>query len=204
MVLTSADVEALEPRVVGFFPKRTARRLDWPKTTAVEEVCSVSTCISQGPEGWLDHWLHNALGFFPSEDVARAVANEDPPADFDMYAYRMLPVAFPPGGEIRALQATDERAFKSAALAQDMPSGFERLGWDAAGNWRGWEQSLGFDCSPLTCNGQAAVIATNRHGLVSSLTDALEMAQRFGREQPEPGTYYLLEVWRKRRDGAAS
>jgi hypothetical protein len=81
---------------------------------------------------------------------------------------------------------------------------YECLGWDAVGTWFGIGQSATFDCSPLTCNGLASEIPANRFGLLDTIEEAVSVAARFAREQPEPGTYFLVEVWRRRRSGGAS
>jgi hypothetical protein len=200
MTLEIADVSRLEPRLVGYFPKRTAGKLDWLADAGVEEVCSVSTCISKGPDGWVDRWLHNPLGFFPSEEIAWGVVGVDREA-YDMYAYRMIEAAFQPGGGARSFDQHECRSFEASVLAEPLPADYELLGWDVAGNWLGWQQSMSFECSPLTCNGMAREIETNRHGLIWTLAEAIPAALQIGIEQPEPGTYYLLEVWRKRCGG---
>jgi len=203
MAIEISDISRLNPILAGYFPKRTARRPEWLEAAGVEEICSVSDCISPSPDGWIEHWLHNPLGLYPDEEIARRIAGEGEPG-FDIYAYRILDVAFPPGGPPRELTAEEERAFAAAGDCTPMGAPFERLGWDAVGTWLGIGQSVGFDCSPLTCNGMAAQIATNRYGLLDTLEQAVPVAIRFAREQPEPGTYFLVEVWRKRRsDGAA-
>lgn len=196
MALEIAEIDGRPVRFVGYFPKRTVKRPDGFAPVSIEEIASVSGCISPAPEGWIDHWLHNPLGFFATEELAWQVAGGRGQG-FDVYACRILDAAFPPGAPPRELSALEDEIITACALAGDPGPGFERLGWDIAGNWLGWSQSIGFECSPLTCNGLASVIATNRYGLIDRLGDAVPAAIRIGAEQPEPGTYYLLEVWRR-------
>ena len=54
-----------------------------------------------------------------------------------------------------------------------------------------------FECSALTCNSLAREIATNRHGLIGKLERAFAVAPEIIRLPSEPGTYYLVQVWRK-------
>ena len=48
----------------------------------------------------------------------------------------------------------------------------------------------------------AREIAVNRYCLIDTLDDAIATARIFAGEQPEPGDYYVVEVWRKRRGDA--
>ena len=41
-----------------------------------EEIASVSTCISSAPEGWIDLWKHNRLGFYDTLDLAQAITGD--------------------------------------------------------------------------------------------------------------------------------
>jgi hypothetical protein len=48
--------------LVGYFAKRTQRHPEWPKAPQVEEIASVSDCLSKSPPDWIDYWRHNDLG----------------------------------------------------------------------------------------------------------------------------------------------
>jgi hypothetical protein len=61
----------------------------------------------------------------------------------------------------------------------------------------GWPQ---FECSPLTCCGLAEEVATNRYGLIDGLDRAIAVAPRIVEGPSDPGTYYLVQVWRKPRN----
>lgn len=62
---------------------------------------------------------------------------------------------------------------------------------------RGKSHSHFFECSPLSCNNMAKEFAVNRHCLVDDLDQAGSVAERFAVEEPEPGPYYVIEVWRE-------
>ena len=48
-----------ESILIGYFPKKIALRPDWIKNSVVEDIYSVSECISKGPDNWIDMWKHN-------------------------------------------------------------------------------------------------------------------------------------------------
>lgn len=58
---------------VGYFPKNTKASSGWSASGHVKEICSVSDCVNSSPPGWIDHWLHNELGFFNTEMDAKLV-----------------------------------------------------------------------------------------------------------------------------------
>lgn len=172
----------------GYFPKRTLRRPDWLKAPSVDEICSVSTCMSPGPEDWVGEWKHNALGWYDSPELAWAVVQAHAEA-FEVFAYALAPVVFA-AGEQRPL------AVPSLAISE-RPSSYEAIGFDAVSR----SVSDFFECSPLSCNNLAAEVTVNRYCLIDSVNDAMAAAQRFSREQPEPGDYYVIQVWRVGKGG---
>jgi hypothetical protein len=72
---------------------------------------------------------------------------------------------------------------------------FESLGFDAVSK----SVSDFFECSPLSCNREARRFRVNPRCLFDSLDDAVAAAKEFSRSEPEPGPYYVTEVWRRLR-----
>jgi hypothetical protein len=188
-----ADVK---PRTIGYLVKRTEGR---PGLGAVEEVASVSCCISTASAGQ----PLRGMGFHPSESLALSDAEQAADQSYDLYAYRLLPVAFGEDGEMRDLD-DEERAALAAAErdVEPIPPDYVCLGWDITNNSLGWNYWPRFECSPLTCNGLAKQIATNRYGLIEELDRALAAAPEVIEGPSDPGMYYLVQVWRKRRPNA--
>jgi hypothetical protein len=73
----------------GYFPKRVETRPDWLAEPRVKDVCSVSDCIVTGPDGWIDRWLHNWLGWFNTVADAYSVVPPDQVAQYRVFAYRL-------------------------------------------------------------------------------------------------------------------
>ena len=148
------------------------------------------------------------MWFFDSEALARKVIADaiqidiepdpqrDPPwriklsraADrrYDFYAYRVFPCCFVDGQQ-------EDYAVPSLNC-EPLPAGYERLGYDAVNR----TCCPHFECGPLLCNGMAEEIAVNRFCLIDEPQRALEVARYFSQRKPEPGTYFAVEVWRKR------
>lgn len=174
------------PVLIGYFPKRVAQRPDWLKAPRVAAIRSVSDCISAGPPGWIQHWTHNQMWAYPTVAAARAVVPAGAGDAYEVHAYRMLPARWERGQSI----AID----LPAVAVEPLPQEFERLGFDAVSmQWAGGM----FECSPLSCNSMAEQIQTNEHCLLPSQAEAEQVALRFSSEEPEPGPYYVVEVWRR-------
>lgn len=182
--MTPMIEQTLSPILIGYFPKRTVKRPDWLQAQGIEEVCSVSTCISEAPHGWIDLWRHNEMCVFDSPELAWSIVPEADRAEYELYAYRLYPVEFTAG---------ERRDFVIPKVQPEpMPSSFVRLGYDAV------SRSCGstFECSPLSCNHRASRWPVNRQCLVEDLDTALQMAVEFEAGGAEPGPYFVVEVWR--------
>ena len=173
----------MELRLGGYFPKHIVSRPDWIRAPGVIEVCSVSNCVSAGPEGWVDRWLHNELAWYDSADLARQVVPPGGP-QARIFAYRLLDIRFAAGREAPWPWPS------VAPLALGAP--FRSIGFDAVS--KSMDTMLTFECSPLSCNDLARDWGANQHCLLNTMDEALRAAERFSIEQPEPGAYYVVEV----------
>ena len=169
----------------GYFAKRVLPRPDWISASHVREICSVSNCISQPPEDWLNPWLHNELGWFNSIDDALRVIPKDALGQYRLFAYRLSPRLHRQGARATITVPADVHP-------EPVPADFISRGFDAVS--RSMETVLGLECSPLSCNNLAAERDVNEFCLFPSLDAALAGADAFSLEQPEPGDYYVVQV----------
>jgi hypothetical protein len=170
--------------LIGYTAKQPMPRPERFQLETVREIASVSECIAHRPEGWIDEWQHNDWFVYDTPELARQIAVKLGAGAWPIDAYRVLPTQFEENGEVPLAIQTE---------AVPIPPSFERLGWDVAS--RGY--TLMFECSPLSCNRMAAEIPVNDMCLLRSLDEAIAIARRFAREQPEPGNYFVVEVWRE-------
>jgi hypothetical protein len=173
---------------IGYFPKRTMTRPDWLKAAGVDEICSVSTCISPAPDGWIDHWRHNEKWFYDNQELARDIVPDGEKAAFEMYAYKLYAVQFDEGRELALVIPKLD--------IEPWGNSFERLGVDVVSK----SVAATFECSPLSCNGMAEHIAANRYCLFDGADEAFRHAAKFEAEGCEPGPYFIVEVWREVMD----
>ena len=182
---------AIELRLAGYFPKSVApipEWLAWVERPDIVGVCSVSHCVSDSPDDWVAHWLHNELGLFNEPDQARRVLTPDDPS-MRLFAYRVSTVRFIDG-------RPEQWDWPDDASPAPLTSAYTSLGFDAVMKYM--DSVLGFGCSPLSCNGLAKDWPVNRHCLLDDLETAIKAAAQFSIEKPEPGMYYVAEVFAER------
>ena len=169
----------------GYFPKLVQPRPEWIGQPRVTEVCSVSNCVSDGPEGWIDKWLHNWLGWFNTVADARSVVPPEESTRYRVFAYRLAPSFYRQGQPEPVIIPEDVKP-------EPLPRDFISLGFDVYS--KSMDSILGPECSPLSCNSMASEFQVNDHCLLTTLEEAQNAAARFSVEQPEPGSYYVAEV----------
>lgn len=169
----------------GFFPKRITPKPAWLHAGHVREVCSVSECVSSGPVEWVTHWRHNDWGWFNTVDDAMSVIPPGEGDNFRIFAYRLHAEEF-------RLDGRSTLRIPANVHPEPISAGFTSIGFDVFS--KSVECGSAAECSPLSCNGLAAEIQVNEYCLIPSLAAALGAAERFAREQPEPGSYYVAEV----------
>jgi hypothetical protein len=177
----------MEPVLIGYIAKKTVRPAPWLEGTVVEEICSVSNCISKPADGWDDELEWWDLAYHLNPERADRSIPQGERENYDLYAYRIYPVVFTDG----------KRTPFSVSKWDVVPltESFERLGIDVVSRYGGNV----LEHSPLSCNGMATKVAINRHCLVDELDQALEIPALFEAGKAEPGPYHLVEVWRLKK-----
>lgn len=172
----------------GYFAKVVEPTPEGLDVQGVREICSVSTCISSGAEGWVQQWRHNPYGWFNTIEDAWAVVSLGERHRYRLFAYRIGLTRFRKGEPLAVVVPADVQA---AA-----PTGFVSLGYDAVS--KSSESVLGFECSPLSCNALAGELPVNESCLFGTEAAAIAGAKAFSIEEPEPGDYYVVEVLESR------
>ena len=171
----------------GYMAKYVARKPEWLQAPAVQDIYSVSNCVSQAFADYINFWKHNGYWLFDSPDIIRAVAREQSvllegtslfyyeayEEEFDdatWHPYAPEPsfqtnVAVPAS---RRLEGLDVVTF----LARNSP-----------------------ECSPLSCNGLAGELHTNAHCLLPSFEDAQASVASGRFNNSEPGPYRIFAVY---------
>lgn len=169
-------------------------------TAHVTEVCSVSDCLAGRPPGWIERWNFNRAWCWNQEQLALAGIPTDNPAQYSLYAYRLMPFLFETSGIPQSL--SPEQLFV-ASLPELAPepdlSAYAHLGYDVVQIVQDEDNKLAnYGCSPLSCNGMGAQHPVNQFCLLDTLEATYVVARALGLDEPEPGPYVVVEVLRKR------
>ena len=171
----------------GYFPKLITPAQPTLNIAGVTDICSVSTCLAQAPAGWINHWAHNALGFYDTVQLAESVIPEAEAAAYEVFGYRFSRQLFQDGRA--APWAVPE--LPCAPPGRE----FAPVGFDAVSKTADF-----FEHSPLSCNRAAETLTRNEHCLFDTLEEAVAGAMTFSAGGTyEPGPYYVAQVLRRKR-----
>jgi hypothetical protein len=174
---------------LGYRAKRRWRpdsNWDPDSSTGVVEVCSASDCISEPPPN--AEWSFNCSGCYTARNGAVASIPPDEASAYTIFAYWLIPGVSDP---THAFDARLPPLPGGAGPDDWVVLGFDVVGIDAS-------CMPVFSHSPLSCNYLARVIPVNRYCLVDAQGEAAGLAEQFNKEQPEPGTYFVVQVARER------
>ncbi len=173
----------------GYMAKRVMKRPDWLDALNVDDIHSVSNCMSDDFADYINYWQHNGFWLFDSPDVIRRLAAENA---IDIEGTRLFYY------EVHEYQF-DEKAGSWEPFAADpffplnveKPAAAEPEGYDVVT----FQAGNSPECSPLSCNGLAKEIATNRHCLLSSFEKAKGFLEHGKFVNCEPGPYRIFAVY---------
>lgn len=174
---------AIQPIFAGYYPKSLFDP-GWPD---IRWVCSVSICISEGPDFTKEaSWDFNQAKFYDTVRAAEAAGAEGA----TIFAYWIYPVHFRFEENTELVPLTSNwKDLPTRSPVDDWVT----IGFDLAVH----EPELAhWGCSPLTCRG-ACPEATNPYGLVDSVEKAFELAPRLG---PESGPMMVIQVQARTAD----
>lgn len=173
----------------GYMAKRVARCPDWLAAADVDDIYSVSSCISENFADYINFWEHNGYWLFDSPDVISTLAerNAIDLKGTELFHYEVYDQQF--DGEARRWDSfTPEPSF---AMIVEKPAASQLEGYDIVTFFAGTSP----ECSPLSCNGLANDIRTNRHCLLPSFADAKRLLQEGRFVKCEPGPYRIFAVY---------
>lgn len=213
MNATPTQITHPEPVFLGYGHKQCRPRPAWLADPRVVDLANVTDCNLPRPNDWVQRWDFNAAGYYDSPEKAQAAltALRDP-GHFELFAYDFYPLRFDAYGGAVVVDPVSVFGESFDLLPRPKAGAeFEFLGYDAVERWAELEPGKvdeqpalggGFGCSPLFCNNLSCKHPVNTHCLIDQWNDAVAAALCFGKEQPEPGCYYIFGVYRATRPSA--
>jgi hypothetical protein len=173
----------------GYMAKRVVRRPDWLKANGVEDIYSVSGCISKDFADYIKFWKHNGYWLFDSPNMIEQLAREQSIdlAETTMFYYEVYEQEFDDEKEQWCPYEREESFFTNVRLPD-------------------WKILAGFDvvtsvtrnspeCSPLSCNSLANEIQTNSYCLLPDFDTAKRLVETGRFKDSEPGPYRIFAVY---------
>lgn len=193
------------PTFLGYFLKNVTARPGWLADPRVQDICSVSDCISKSPERVWTRWAFNHSGFYDTPELAAQDAEAG--VQYDVFGYEMFPLVFE-DGHMRSVAVSAWLNTNDSHLPAHHLPGSQLLGFDVIstrpatlGTSHTAPTMVSFECSPLSCNGRCTEYQINRHCLLDEWEEAVRAAMDFSVDQPEPGRYVIFAVHRRPHDG---
>ena len=153
----------------------------------IADVYSVGSCVNEDFADYIDFWKHNGYWLFDSPQIIQSVAGEHsiPLEGTKLFYYEAYEMEFT-GKEWRAFFPESSIITNIAPPLQKVLEGFDVVTF-SAGNSP--------ECSPLSCNGLADDIPTNRHCLIEGIEDAKAALNSEKFKGGEPGPYRIFAVY---------
>jgi len=174
---------------VGYMAKRVSFRPEWINAQRVEDIYSVSGCVSKDFADYIKYWKHNGYWFFDSPEIIRQLSEQQ---SIDLTAARLFFY------EVHELEFDDaegqwipfkpEPSFPTHVVP---PTEKALEGYDVVT----FSVRTSAECSPLSCNLLATEVKTNRHCLLPSLEHAQQLLLAGQFKNTEPGPYRIFAVY---------
>ncbi|MBI9018575.1 MAG: hypothetical protein JEZ07_15085 [Phycisphaerae bacterium] len=173
----------------GYMAKRITGNSGHLQTKNVVDFYSVSNCISADFASYVDYWKHNGYWLFDSPEIILNLAEDN---SIDMtgakfFYYEIYGFEFNEDDELWHEYEPE----KSFATDVKIPEDKTLEGFDIVT----FSVGTSAECSPLSCNGLADEIKTNRHCLLSSLEQARQCLESGLFSNSEPGPFRIFAVY---------
>jgi hypothetical protein len=172
----------------GYMAKRIRNRPHGFENTGIEDIYSVSGCISENFAAYIDSWEINGYYFFDSPQIIQQVAKEH---SIDLTGTKLFYY------EVYNLEFHEDNEWKSFEPEASFTTDIEK---PSLKNLEGYDIvtfSLGnsAECSPLSCNVLSNTIPVNKHCLLFSFDNAHQLLENGKFQNAEPGPYRILAVY---------
>lgn len=173
----------------GYLAKRiqqTTAGLEFPD---VQDIYSVSGCISEIFADYIDFWRHNGFWLFDSPDMISelALANGIRLDDCKFFYYELFEQEY----DRETKSWSDIAPDSSFHTSVKIPNNPVHEGFDVVTFFGGSSP----ECSPLSCNGLANDVHVNKHCLLETFESAKALVESESFVNVEPGPVRIFGVY---------
>ncbi len=174
---------------VGYMFKTVSEKPGWLKTTEVQNIYSVSGCVSEDFSNWFDDWKHNGYWLFDNPELMKSIAKNKNISlqDMKLFFYRASEIEW----DISEAKWNKYQPEESFTTNIEIPIEAKLEGFDVVS----FSQHTSCECSPLSCNSLAEEIKVNSHCLLPSYEKAKALIESGKLKDCEPGPYRIFEVY---------
>ena len=176
-------------QAIGYLYKRIERRPDWLKAPKVEDIYSLSGCISNNFADYVSYWRHNGFWLFDAPQIMEALATEHSISldGLRLFYYEAHEQQF--DDDARTWVAYVPEADPGVDVS--VPETKTLEGFDVVS----FSVETSPECSPLSCNALAVELTTNAHCLFGTFEEAKHAIETGRFEGAEPGPYRIVAVY---------
>ncbi len=173
----------------GYMVKAIAPKPDWLSGAKhVQDIYSLSDCISKNFCELSDYWRHNGHWLFDDLQMIRQIASQNviDLSAMSWFYYEVYDQDYDEGKKSWAAYAIDDFPSNVVAAPDKKLCGFDIVSF-STGNRP--------ECSPLSCNHLCEIVETDEHCLLPSFERAMELVQSAAFDRVEPGPYRIFSVY---------
>ena len=173
----------------GYMAKRVSPRPEWLPSERIQDIYSVSSCVSDDFADYVNYWQHNGYWFFDSPEIIRQVCREH---EIDLqgtqfFYYEVHNWEFDADHQQwQSFQPESSFVTQVVTPSQKVLEGYDVVTFCV---------KTVAECSPLSCNALATEVATNQHCLLPSLEAAQHLLESGKFNNTEPGPYRIFAVY---------
>lgn len=182
----------------GYLLKRVAVRPEWLRDAAIDDVYSLSNCISVAFADYIRYWRHNGYWLFDSPAIVETLAAEEriDLAGSTLFYYEVYPAEFDEATKSWSAFGPEP----SFVTAVQLPAHKALQGFDVTC----FSARTSPECSPLSCNSLAAGIPVNVHCLFNTFAEAKAALENGCFNHSEPGPFRIFAVYTVEQGGGTA
>ncbi len=175
----------------GYLYKKITEKPAWLNAD-IEDICSVSNCISEDFTNYINYWQHNGYWLFDKPNVMSGIASEQ---DINLSEMQLFYY------EVYELEFIETNDGSNWCLFEAEPSFITNVAIPDNKSLKGFDVVTFFtgnaaECSPLSCNHIASEIKVNKHCLFNTFIEAKQALENGIFKHAEPGPYRIFAVYK--------